>query len=127
MTGVEARPLRIGVNALYLIPGGVGGTEIYLRSLLRALAEIDHDNRYFVFTNQETGADLIPGQENWIAAPLDIRAANRPERILCEQTALPFEAYRLKLGVLVNPGFTTPLFGSSERDRVPRQAAQAPA
>jgi len=112
MTSVEARPLRIGVNALYLIPGGVGGTEIYLRSLLRALAEIDHDNRYFVFTNQETGADLIPGQENWIAAPLDIRAANRPERILCEQTALPFEAYRLKLDVLFNPGFTAPIFGS---------------
>ena len=32
--------LRIGVNALYLIPGGVGGTEIYLRSLLPALAGI---------------------------------------------------------------------------------------
>ena len=28
---------RIGVNALYLIPGGVGGTEIYLRELLAAL------------------------------------------------------------------------------------------
>ena len=25
---------RIGVNALYLIPEGVGGTEIYLRELL---------------------------------------------------------------------------------------------
>ena len=34
------RPLRIGVNALYLIPGGVGGTEIYLRGLLTALAQI---------------------------------------------------------------------------------------
>ena len=33
-------PLRIGVNALYLIPGGVGGTEIYLRSLLPALAKM---------------------------------------------------------------------------------------
>ena len=31
-------PLRIGVNALYLIPGGVGGTEIYLRGLLAGLA-----------------------------------------------------------------------------------------
>ena len=30
-------PLRIGVNALYLIPGGVGGTEIYLRGLLDGL------------------------------------------------------------------------------------------
>ena len=40
------RPLRIGVNALYLIPGGVGGTEIYLRGLLTALAEIDAANQY---------------------------------------------------------------------------------
>ena len=50
--------MRIGVNALYLIPGGVGGTEIYLRGLLPALAEIDPRNRYFVFTNRETGLDL---------------------------------------------------------------------
>ena len=47
--------MRIGVNALYLIPGGVGGTETYLRGLLAALAEIDAANRYFVFTNRETG------------------------------------------------------------------------
>ena len=39
-------PLRIGVNALYLIPGGVGGTEIYLRGLLAGLAGIDAANQY---------------------------------------------------------------------------------
>ena len=49
-----ARPLRIGINALYLIPGQVGGTEIYLRSLLAALAEIDERNRYWVYVNRET-------------------------------------------------------------------------
>src|SRR5204862_2012740 len=64
MTGAVVRPLRIGVNALYLIPGGVGGTEIYLRSLLTALAEIDHHNHYFIFTNRETGPDLVPEQAN---------------------------------------------------------------
>ena len=31
---LDGMALRIGVNALYLIPGGVGGTEIYLRNLL---------------------------------------------------------------------------------------------
>jgi glycosyltransferase involved in cell wall biosynthesis len=103
-------PLRIGVNALYLIPGGVGGTEIYLRSLLRALAEIDSVNRYFVFLNAETGQDLLPDAASWSAAPLDVRAVNRPARILCEQTALPLEARRLGLDVLFNPGFTAPVF-----------------
>jgi glycosyltransferase involved in cell wall biosynthesis len=103
--------IRIGVNALYLIPGGVGGTEIYLRSLLQALAEIDRTNRYFVFTNLETGPVLMPSAENWTAVPLQVRARSRPARILCEQTTLPLEARRLRLDVLFNPGFTAPIFG----------------
>jgi glycosyltransferase involved in cell wall biosynthesis len=102
-------PLRIGVNALYLIPGGVGGTEIYLRGLLTALAGIDPYNQYFVFTNRETGADLVPQTPNFIAAPQPVRAASRPLRILWEQTALPLAAARLRLDVMFNPGFTAPL------------------
>jgi glycosyltransferase involved in cell wall biosynthesis len=100
---------RIGVNALYLIPGGVGGTEIYLRRLLAALASIETDNEYFIFTNAETDADLVPRQPNfhWIRQP--VRARFRPARILWEQTVLPLEAARYRLDVLFNPGFTTPI------------------
>jgi len=103
------RPMRIGVNALYLIPGGVGGTEIYLRGLLTALAEIDTVNRYFVFTNRETGPDLVPKAPNFERVPQPIRATSRPLRILWEQTALPLAAARLGLDVMFNPGFTAPL------------------
>ena len=49
-----ADPLRIDVNALFLIPGGVGGTEIYLRNLLAALAEIDAVNQYYVLDRKST-------------------------------------------------------------------------
>lgn len=103
------RPLRIGVNALYLIPGGVGGTEIYLRGLLGALAEIDTVNEYSIFTNRETGPDLTPAQCNFTAVPQAVNATSRPARILWEQTALPLRARKLKLDVLFNPGFTAPL------------------
>jgi len=103
------RPLRIGVNALYLIPGGVGGTEIYLRGLLAALAQIDSANLYFVFTNRETGPDLVPAQPNFTRVPQPVRAAFRPVRILWEQAALPVAAARLALDVMFNPGFTAPL------------------
>src|ERR1039458_3839031 len=89
------RPLRIGVNALYLIPGGVGGTEIYLHELLRALAEIDARNEYFVFTNRETGPDLVPQQPNFHGMPQRVRARFRPARIVWEQTVLPLAAARL--------------------------------
>jgi glycosyltransferase involved in cell wall biosynthesis len=97
---------RIGVNALYLIPGGVGGTEIYLRRLLAALASIDRENEYFVITNRET-TDLVPVQANFHARPQAVRASFRPARILWEQIVLPVEAARLD--VLLNPGFTSPV------------------
>jgi glycosyltransferase involved in cell wall biosynthesis len=100
---------RFGVNALYLIPGGVGGTEIYLRALLRALAQIDAENRYFVFTNRETGADLVPEAANFTHIPQGVRAAFRPGRMIWEQTALPLAATHLKLDAMLNPGFTAPL------------------
>jgi glycosyltransferase involved in cell wall biosynthesis len=100
---------RIGVNALYLIPGGVGGTEIYLRALLAALANVDRQNQYFVFTNSETGDDLVPEQANFFGQPLAVRATSRPMRIAWEQTVLPRAAGRLKLDVLFNPGFTAPI------------------
>ena len=102
-------PLRIGVNALYLIPGGVGGTEIYLRGLLTALSQIDPVNQYFVFTNRETGPDLVPKAANFEMRPQAVRAASRPARILWEQAVLPLAAARLRLDVMLNPGFTAPL------------------
>jgi len=103
-------PLTIGVNALYLIPGGVGGTEIYLRGLLAGLAEIDPVNRYLIFTNRETGADLAPAQANFRVVPQPVRAVSRPRRLLWEQSLLPLEAVRRGLDVMFNAGFTAPLF-----------------
>jgi len=102
--------VRIGINDLYLIPGGVGGTEIYLRELLAALADLDQTNEYLVFTNLETQSDLVPKQANFHWKPQAVHARFRPARILWEQIVLPFEAARYRLDVLFNPGFTAPLF-----------------
>ena len=102
--------IRIGVNALYLIPGGVGGTEIYLRELLSSLAELDQVNEYLVFTNLETQPDLVPRQANFHWKPQAVHARFRPARILWEQIVLPFEAARYGLDVLFNAGFTAPVF-----------------
>ena len=105
------RAFRIGVNALYLLPGGVGGTEIYLRNLLAALATIDREDEYFVFVNRETARaepPLTPAAASFREVPCAVRAVNRPWRLLWEQTGLPLEAARLGLDVLFSPGFTSP-------------------
>lgn len=94
--------MRIAINALYLIPGGVGGTEIYLRSLLEAMVRIAPEHEYRVFINQETESAPLPGS----AVKTGVRASNRPARIAWEQAVLP---RRLSgVDVLFNPGFTAP-------------------
>jgi glycosyltransferase involved in cell wall biosynthesis len=105
----EDKQLRIGINALYLIPGGVGGTEIYLRSLVAALAAIDSQNRYIVYANRETGASVCPDAPNFSSSVQPVRASIRPWRILWEQFALPLVVRRDRLDVLLCPGFTMPL------------------
>jgi glycosyltransferase involved in cell wall biosynthesis len=103
-------PLRIGVNALYLIPGGVGGTEIYLRGLLSAMARVAGEDEFVVFTNRESkGAGLVPKAPNWLEVPQPVQAVSRPWRIGWEQTGLPLAIARHKIDVLLNPGFTAPL------------------
>jgi glycosyltransferase involved in cell wall biosynthesis len=103
------RDMRIGVNALYLIPGGVGGTEIYLRSLLQALAGIDPVNQYLIFTNRETGCGLAPPASNFETVPQPVQARSRPARIFWEQMGLPVAAARWRVDVMLNPGFTAPM------------------
>ncbi len=107
--------LRIGVNALYMIPGGVGGTEIYLRNLLAGLAEIDARNQYIVYLNRETGLDLCPAAPNFAPVETDVKATFRPGRLLWEQIGLPREINAAQIDVLFSPGFTMPYFGKAAR------------
>ena len=102
--------MRIGINALYLIPGGVGGTEIFLRNLLLAISVADRKNQYFNFTNRETGQDLVPRAKNFREVKQNVAATNRPARIIWEQTLLPWSARKLKIDVMLNAGFTAPYF-----------------
>lgn len=107
--------LRIGVNALYLIPSGVGGTEIYLRNLLAALAAIDTRNEYFVYLNRESDESICPTAPNFHAIDTDTPASFRPLRLLYEQTGLALRSFRDDLDVLFSPGFTTPFFSGGRR------------
>jgi len=95
--------MRIGVNALYLIPGGVGGTETYLRCLVSAMEEAAGGHEIVVFANRETGRL----GRRCIVEP--VQAQVRPWRILHEQAVLPARLIRHKIDVLLNPGFTAPL------------------
>jgi len=101
--------LRIGINALYMIPGGVGGTEIYLRSLLLALDRLQSPHEFFVFINTETEGALSAPSSQFQLIKTGVRATNRPQRLSWEQMALPGRLRHHRIDVLLNPGFTAPV------------------
>lgn len=102
--------MRIGINALYLLPGRVGGSETYVRNLVKWLPRVAPSNEYVIFINRESAGvfeGLAPGAR---IVECPVNASSRPMRILWEQIALPFQAYKYGLDVLLSAGMTAPFF-----------------
>ena len=100
--------MRIAVNALYLLPGRVGGTETYIRNLVKWLVKVDRLNSYVVFINRESAGIFEKEAPGCEVVPCPIAATNRPLRILWEQVVLPFQLLRRGADVLFSAGMTTP-------------------
>ncbi len=102
------RPLRIGINALFIIPGKAGGLETVFRNLLPSLLRVDATNEYVVFSNREC-AGTAPQGRNMREVPCPVSAAFRPGKHLWEQAVFPFWLKRHAIDVLFSPGNVTPL------------------
>lgn len=103
--------MRIGVNALFLIPGEVGGSETYLVETLVALAALASPHEWVVFASRE-GAPLLRqrcrAMHQVRVVEVGVRATNRFQRIIAEQTLLPRAVKRAAVDVLWSPGYTAP-------------------
>lgn len=105
--------MKIGINALFLIPGQVGGAETCLRRTLEAMAVIP-GNEFTVFCNRENlpvlARDLkLARAGNVCLVDTHVRASRRAARILAEQFQLPGLVKRTGVEVLWSPGYTMPL------------------
>ncbi|HAO93102.1 MAG: hypothetical protein A2X93_06905 [Deltaproteobacteria bacterium GWC2_56_8] len=103
--------MRIGINALYLLPGKVGGSETYIRNLVKWLPLAEGRNSYAVFVNNESSG-VFKESSRVEVVDCGINAGNRPKRILWEQTRLPIEVKRRKLDCLLSAGMTAPFVSS---------------
>lgn len=99
----------IGINALYLLPGKVGGSETYLRNLVKWLAAIDRENTYVIFINRESEGAIEATAPNFRIVLCPFRATNRPLRILWEQGVLPLYVKRHNVDLLLSAGMTAPV------------------
>ena len=109
--------MRIGLNILYLVPGEVGGSEIYARELVPALAAERPEDEFIVYCAAEAGDSLR--DESWPSnvelRVLDLTARNKPQRVLTEIFRLPHIARKDRLDLLHSLGQTTPLWGCGKR------------
>lgn len=99
--------MRVGVNLLWLRPGQVGGTETYIRRVLRAVSEHCDDVEWHLFGGRAAVDSVRPAGGSSVAhlAPDGFVAPAR--RIVLERTWLRL-ATRSGLDVLHHPGGTVP-------------------
>lgn len=103
--------MRIGINTLFLVPGDVGGTEVYLRNTLVGMAAAIGKDILVVFTNRENDAQMrrdLSGYSQVEFRRMPCPAAIRPVRIVLEQFLLPLAVKLYSVDVLWSPGYTAP-------------------
>ncbi|MEA2421347.1 MAG: hypothetical protein QOF55_446 [Thermoleophilaceae bacterium] len=108
---------RVGLNLMYLVPGGVGGTEIYARRLLDELARQRPEVEFVAFSGNEAHESLSasewPANVRLVRVP--VKAASKPLRIAAELAALPVADARSRVQVLHSLGTTSPPLTRSVR------------
>jgi glycosyltransferase involved in cell wall biosynthesis len=82
--------LSVGLNALHLVPDETGGSELYARRLVGALAALEDSLGIVVFAPNEAVASLAaePWAENVEIVRVPVQARRRVRRVLAEQTLL---------------------------------------
>jgi glycosyltransferase involved in cell wall biosynthesis len=102
----------VGLNALHLVPGETGGSELYARRLVGALAASDRAPRLIVFAPHESAASLAaePWAERVEIVRVPVLARSRVRRVLAEQTVLPRAVSRSGVRLLHNLFTTAPAF-----------------
>jgi glycosyltransferase involved in cell wall biosynthesis len=102
--------LAVGLNALHLVPGETGGSELYARRLIAALAAADDPPRLVVFAPDEAAASLAadPWAERVEIVRVPVHARKRARRVLAEQTTLRRAVARARVDLLHNLFTTAP-------------------
>jgi glycosyltransferase involved in cell wall biosynthesis len=98
--------MRIGIDALSLIPGRTGGMETFFVKIVEMLGKIDNRNEYVIFALPEASERLKSGYSN-----IKVRTCRSfrtpgltvPFRLLYEQIVLPSLIKALDIDVMLYP------------------------
>lgn len=101
--------MKIGIDTLFESPAFPTGATGYMVNLLCCLAELDHENEYFIFVS-EANQHLYPvRQENFHYVTCWASNERRGRRIATQQFQTPRLANKYGIAVFNSPGNTAPL------------------
>lgn len=97
--------MRIGIDALFVRPGKVGGTESYLRNLLKALQIVDKENEYIIFTSKNNEKTFNFEKPNFVKVVCDFDNSSRVRRMIYTNLFLPKLIREKKIDVMFFPTY----------------------
>jgi glycosyltransferase involved in cell wall biosynthesis len=113
---MTVRPLHIGLNLVFLVPGETGGMEVVARELIPALIAAAPELRFTAFIAREAAvAGDGPWGELLPAVTVPVHSRNRVQWVLGEQTLLPPMAARAGVDLVHSLASTAPLWGPFRR------------
>src|SRR5262245_57476203 len=81
--------MRLLLNALFLIPNRVGGSETHTRGLVSALASSDDVNEYILCLGPEAAGTFAVYDRRWRIVRSPFESRRRAVRLILEQLWLP--------------------------------------
>lgn len=104
------RPRPIGLNALFMEPDRIGGTEVYVRRLVAALGREAPERSFLLYVAREAGATAWDLPHNVRLRTAPVRSTSRVQRLGWELSGLVAVARRDGVGLLHSLGTTSPLW-----------------
>ncbi|MFH1562090.1 MAG: glycosyltransferase family 1 protein [Nitrospirota bacterium] len=101
--------MRIGIDALFVLPGINQGITTYLCNLLKNLLEIDKQNEYILFVGKENKGIFMFDRDRIQEVQCPIRSSLRPLRVFWEQVILPIQVKKYGLDLFFSPGHVSPI------------------
>jgi glycosyltransferase involved in cell wall biosynthesis len=110
------KPIHVGLNLIFLIPGETGGMEVYARELIPALIDQAPPGMSFTaFMSREGLADGSPWGDLLPVAKVPVNARNRVQWVYGEQLLLPRLAARAGVDLVHSLASTGPARGRFRR------------
>jgi glycosyltransferase involved in cell wall biosynthesis len=110
------KPVHIGLNLIFLVPGETGGMEVAARELIPALLGAAPEMRFTAFINREAAAAKDgPWGELLPAVTVPVNARNRVQWVGGEQLLLPRLAAKAGVDLVHSLASTAPAWGCFRR------------